>query len=191
LVNAAILVSAWSAAASDLYISSRYAQDPNTLSRATNILLGGFRYLFFLAKNDHAPKFLAQLIRFPRATVHREEEMCDDVDISDPPLVPPTPPDHAVTINSSPSSSVDRYAYSGGVSPHPHGDDSVVQEGRISEDLERQTIPQEIPDTPPKYVLPLASVFVSSSVGLLAFMTVQDGGPRQVLASPTHSRTLF
>ena len=46
MVNAAILLSAWSAAASDIYISSRF--------------------LFFLARRGHAPTFLAHLFRYPR-----------------------------------------------------------------------------------------------------------------------------
>ena len=51
MVNAAILLSAWSAAASDIYISSRF--------------------LFFLSRRGHAPNFLAHLFRYPRArTVH-------------------------------------------------------------------------------------------------------------------------
>ena len=51
MVNAAILLSAWSAAASDIYISSRF--------------------LFFLSRRGHAPTFLAHLFRYPRArTVH-------------------------------------------------------------------------------------------------------------------------
>ena len=43
ICNAAILLSAWSAAASDIYIASRF--------------------LFFLARRGHAPGFLAFLFR--------------------------------------------------------------------------------------------------------------------------------
>ena len=58
VVNAAILLSAWSAAASDIYISSRF--------------------LFFLARRGHAPTFLAHLFRYPRArTVHSTQSDSD------------------------------------------------------------------------------------------------------------------
>ena len=51
VVNAAILLLAWSAAASDIYISSRF--------------------LFFLSRRGHAPAFLAHLFRYPKVrTVH-------------------------------------------------------------------------------------------------------------------------
>ncbi|KAI0088659.1 amino acid permease-domain-containing protein [Irpex rosettiformis] len=46
LINGAILLSAWSAAASDIYIGSRF--------------------LFFLSKNHHAPGVFAYLQRYPR-----------------------------------------------------------------------------------------------------------------------------
>ena len=58
VVNAAILLSAWSAAASDIYISSRF--------------------LFFLARRGHAPNFLAHLFRYPRArAVHSTQSDSD------------------------------------------------------------------------------------------------------------------
>ena len=58
VVNAAILLSAWSAAASDIYISSRF--------------------LFFLARRGHAPTFLAHLFRYPRArAVHSSQSDSD------------------------------------------------------------------------------------------------------------------
>ena len=61
VVNAAILVSAWSAAASDIYISSRF--------------------LFFLARRGHAPAFLAHLLRYPkdrRIRSHQSESDNED-----------------------------------------------------------------------------------------------------------------
>ncbi|KAI0930952.1 hypothetical protein AcW1_007164 [Taiwanofungus camphoratus] len=56
IVNAAIMVSAWSAAASDIYISSRF--------------------LYFLAFRGHAPQFLKVLIKHPHhaSLLHDEEE---------------------------------------------------------------------------------------------------------------------
>ncbi|TBU42272.1 amino acid transporter [Dichomitus squalens] len=53
VVNAAILLSALSAASSDIYISSRF--------------------LFFLARRKHAPSFLDHLVRYPRARVPRTQ----------------------------------------------------------------------------------------------------------------------
>ena len=70
VVNAAILLSALSAASSDVYISSRF--------------------LFFLARRGHAPSFLDHLVRYPRAPKRRrrepstesdsESEVCSDGD---------------------------------------------------------------------------------------------------------------
>ena len=55
IVNAVVLLAAWSAAAADLYISSRF--------------------LYFLSKRRHAPAFLSNLIKYPsdRRQVHDEE----------------------------------------------------------------------------------------------------------------------
>ncbi|KAI0088652.1 amino acid permease-domain-containing protein [Irpex rosettiformis] len=70
LINAAILLSAWSAASSDIYIGSRF--------------------LFFLAKNHHAPEIFAYLRRYPREdskksssgrdNSRQEEEDLPDID---------------------------------------------------------------------------------------------------------------
>ena len=97
VVNAAILLSAWSAAASDIYISSRF--------------------LFSLARRGHAPTFLAHLFRYPRArTVHSTQSDSDseadadsdsdsdpdsdsDVGASSPPLHSLTP--HKYTLSGS------------------------------------------------------------------------------------------
>ncbi|TFK85813.1 hypothetical protein K466DRAFT_494033 [Polyporus arcularius HHB13444] len=63
MVNAAILLSAWSAAASDIYISSRF--------------------LFFLARRGHAPTWLAHLFRYPRHAQMRSAQSDSDTDRSD------------------------------------------------------------------------------------------------------------
>ncbi len=63
MVNAAILLSAWSAAASDIYISSRF--------------------LFFLARRGHAPTWLAHLFRYPRHAQVRTAQSDSDTDRSD------------------------------------------------------------------------------------------------------------
>ncbi|KAH9948277.1 amino acid permease-domain-containing protein [Amylocystis lapponica] len=58
ILNAAFLLSAWSAAASDVYISSRF--------------------LFFLARCHHAPQFLAFLVRHPHYPLNDPEDTSDD-----------------------------------------------------------------------------------------------------------------
>ncbi|RDX44160.1 hypothetical protein OH76DRAFT_1360073, partial [Lentinus brumalis] len=63
MVNAAILLSAWSAAASDIYISSRF--------------------LFFLARRGHAPTWLAHLFRYPRHVEVRSAQSDSDTERSD------------------------------------------------------------------------------------------------------------
>ncbi|THH31588.1 hypothetical protein EUX98_g2586 [Antrodiella citrinella] len=72
IINAAVLLSAWSAAASDVYISSRF--------------------LFFLARCHHAPQFLASLIRYPYRRpqhVESEDELTDTEsdDEESPPVI--------------------------------------------------------------------------------------------------------
>lgn len=63
-MNASILISAWSAAASDIYISSRF--------------------LFFLARRGHAPSFLAHLFRLNQArTVETHGSESEATDTSD------------------------------------------------------------------------------------------------------------
>ncbi|GJE92577.1 amino acid permease-domain-containing protein [Phanerochaete sordida] len=54
VINAAVLLSAWSAAASDVYISSRF--------------------LFFLARQRHAPRMFNFLLRYPQEKEHAELE---------------------------------------------------------------------------------------------------------------------
>lgn len=58
MINAAVLLSAWSAAASDIYISSRF--------------------LFFLSRCGHAPQIFASLFRYPR--IEEDEEPQPDAD---------------------------------------------------------------------------------------------------------------
>ncbi|OJT02167.1 hypothetical protein TRAPUB_7282 [Trametes pubescens] len=127
LVNASILISAWSAAASDIYISSRF--------------------LFFLARRGHAPSFLAHLFRLNQArTVETHGSESEATDTSD--------------TNSD-------------------DEDSVVEEPRVSSTIEDGL--GITGDTDPgldkgsTYVLPLASVLVSASVGLLTFLSSTAG----------------
>jgi hypothetical protein len=117
------------------------------------------------------------LIRFPRPTARPEseprgEEDDDDDEVSVP-LVQPSPMNPAFVRTSLPST-VRRYARNG---EEPSQDDLQSTQ---NVDSERHMIPKESSDVPARYVLPLASVFVSSSVGLLAFMVVNKGGPTEV-----------
>ncbi|PIL34845.1 transporter [Ganoderma sinense ZZ0214-1] len=136
VVNAAILLSAWSAAASDIYISSRF--------------------LFFLARRGHAPTFLAHLFRYPRArTVHSHSTQSD----SD-------------SENDADSDS--------------EGDIDIAEVGRDDTDTvlsdEEMRGEQVLPSTrnQPTYVMPLASVLVSASVGLLTFLSYGAGSANTV-----------
>jgi amino acid transporter len=133
------------------------------------------RYLFFLARRGHAPKFLAMLIRFPRPTTTPESKP-RDVDDTSTPLVQLTPVEPAFVMRSPPST-IHRYTSNGYQFPRQNVLQSTSEEGH-SEDAQMRPTP---PEPPVKYVLPLASVLVSSSVGLLAFMTVRTGGPAEVL----------
>ncbi|KAM5541191.1 hypothetical protein V8D89_005120 [Ganoderma adspersum] len=130
VVNAAILLSAWSAAASDIYISSRF--------------------LFFLARRRHAPTFLAHLFRYPRArTVHSSQSDSDtDADAD------------------SDSDS----------------DSDIAEVGRDSPVLSDADLAGEqvLPSSQPAYVMPLASVLVSASVGLLTFLSYGTGSANTV-----------
>ncbi|EIW52347.1 uncharacterized protein TRAVEDRAFT_75343 [Trametes versicolor FP-101664 SS1] len=127
LVNASILISAWSAAASDIYISSRF--------------------LFFLARRGHAPSFLAYLFRLnqPR-TVETHGSESEATDASD--------------ANSD-------------------DEDSVVEEPRASPTIEDGLGSAEDWDRALEksstYVLPLASVLVSASMGLFTFLSSASG----------------
>ncbi|KAI0747491.1 amino acid permease-domain-containing protein [Fomes fomentarius] len=146
LVNAAILLSAWSAAAADIYISSRF--------------------LFFLAHRKHAPAIFAHLFRYPRRQksgrrrTRRNEgsdmERSEDSDVG-----------------SNTSSDSDSGAF-----------DSNAWQPRAA-----ATATDEIPGEPivPKqkysYVLPLASVLTSSSVGLLTFLSYKTGSSAETVFS--------
>lgn len=185
IINAAVLLSAWSAAASDVYISSRF--------------------LFFLARCNHAPQIFAFLFRYPYST---PDETVDagpesDIDASDDDVndhdgavdreVPVIgiegasghSPDHiessfkgsqdefyedvSVTIVPAPVSSVDDVRSVGGPT-----DDTVEPN---SEDIERATRkPKQ-----PWFVLPFFAVIGSASVGMLSFLsTLHSGGTQAV-----------
>ncbi|KAI0687057.1 amino acid permease-domain-containing protein [Earliella scabrosa] len=128
-VNAAILLSAWSAAASDIYISSRF--------------------LFFLARRGHAPNFLAHLFRYPssRAVSSQSDSDTDRNDRSD--------------------------------ADSDSDDDTAERElNRDTTGLRENELLGQPPVRPQKhtYVMPLASVLVSASVGLLTFLSYGKTG---------------
>ena len=60
IVNGTILLSAWSAAASDIYMSSRF--------------------LFFLGRRKHAPSVFAHLFRYPRRARDEHLSLLRDTD---------------------------------------------------------------------------------------------------------------
>ncbi|KAH9919155.1 amino acid permease-domain-containing protein [Epithele typhae] len=115
VLNAAILVSAWSAASSDIYISSRF--------------------LFFLARRGHAPTFLAHLFRYPRPRA----------------------------VHSAQSDSSASYA----------------SDSELDSDTEAHG-EEVVPRSEPMYVMPLASVLASASVGLLTFLSYNTGSAATV-----------
>ncbi|KAI0350171.1 hypothetical protein OH77DRAFT_1431318 [Trametes cingulata] len=131
LVNASILVSAWSAAASDIYISSRF--------------------LFFLARQGHAPSFLAHLFRLKETGVvemHGSEG--------------------SGTEGSEANS--DDEGESGSIYEEPR-ENTNLEDGLGA--VEDSLLEKEAADS--SYVLPLASVLVSASVGLLTFLSSAAG----------------
>ena len=138
LVNAAILVSAWSAAASDIYISSRF--------------------LFFLSRRGHAPAFLGYLIRYPRdLRVRSSQSDSEDEDELE---------------GDEPGEDLDASSSAGSA-------DSLGRRGRGWEARDASPVPEGesvVPHVKPMYVLPIASVLVSASVGLLTFLSKEGGG---------------
>ncbi|KAI0698129.1 amino acid permease-domain-containing protein [Cytidiella melzeri] len=131
IVNAAILLSAWSAAASDIYISSRF--------------------LFFLAKNQHAPEIFSFLRRYPRVTAapdsrpHEEGVELPDVDELDDDELQPL--------------------------------STALDDSQRREDVESL---RPSPRRHPWFVLPLYAVLASASVGLLSFLSAGGQGAQVI-----------
>jgi yeast amino acid transporter len=166
LVNAAILVSAWSAAASDIYISSRF--------------------LFFLARRGHAPTFLATLTRFPQRLTPRPTPTA----VQASPTLPQiniTPPAPAMTLHfHRPSEAIEMSAINERNeegSSDGQGSTHALDQGGDTQALSGQVSKQKRSS---EFILPLISVLASSSVGLLAFLSANKGGPAavRVLGSP-------
>ncbi|KAK7682321.1 hypothetical protein QCA50_014525 [Cerrena zonata] len=162
IVNAAILLSAWSAAASDVYISSRF--------------------LFFLARCHHAPQFLASLIRHPwhetaEDSDESEEEDLAAVDDDELPVIdirrfdeeesmlnarqPFRTENESMLMQSGSHDKEYSDTFGSGVEVHVTEVSSHIED-LTEEHPERQKISY--------FVLPLAAVLVSSSVGLLSFL---------------------
>lgn len=195
IINAAVLLSAWSAAASDVYISSRF--------------------LFFLARCHHAPQFLASLVRYPstprREHLESEEELSDEETEEEdvPPVIHITRETEAVQGESPRQNSAELSqpflsftplfespsfsAYS--LSPEPvdsdkekdvhvsiHEASSQASEDpihyedtfEVSERADAE-VGETIREKEPLFVLPLNAVLVSASVGLLSFLGSVSG----------------
>ncbi|CDO72292.1 hypothetical protein BN946_scf184970.g144 [Trametes cinnabarina] len=130
LVNACILVSAWSAAASDIYISSRF--------------------LFFLARRGHAPSFFGHLFKLNDKRPVSAAAADNMVDVSD----------------GGTDLENERNSSDFGEQSSSHHHSTSVEDG--------------LPDHPSdekqsSYVLPLASVLFSASVGFLTFLSSAAG----------------
>ena len=188
-VNAAVLLSAWSAAASDVYISSRF--------------------LFFLARCRHAPQIFASLFRYPSgpqdSTAPDSVDEGDDVlDISDVHIeVFPADDDDGngscdenekarrmegksddalgVRVEVRPASegsgSVEDVSTVVPTPAEPEPGQEQEQEHEHSSDGDIEGGPRE---KKPWFVLPLFAVLGSASVGLLAFLNSSGAGAEAV-----------
>lgn len=139
MTNAAILVSAWSAAASDIYISSRF--------------------LFFLARCHHAPSFLASLLKYPHDSTPISSEDTSDDDSDD---------DTSSVINiratGSDMTAIPAVIPAALYTPQPR--------------LLAQDIEATARTTKPWLVIPMWTILISSSIGLLSFTSSQNGAKR-------------
>lgn len=174
-MNAAVLVSAWSAAASDIYISSRF--------------------LFFLARRGHAPKIFASLVRYPsdpkREVRAEEEESEEDVLDQEDEDLP-----HVIDIsiaNTTFSREVSEAYKDYDTSDEVHV--AITPVDNVDDDGQHAPTPattrhntQEMPDVEANaassktrralFVLPLWAILGSASVGLLCFLGAVPGqGP--------------
>ncbi|KAJ3549374.1 hypothetical protein NM688_g5183 [Phlebia brevispora] len=158
-INVAILLSAWSAAASDIYIASRF--------------------LFFLARRFHAPRIFATLIRYPYDPNRpglREQEEEDILDQEDDELPPPVPAVYGRRREDSSSSNNSAECIQ---------EDNVRSPPlTANEEYEMVPIPSSSSSsvgssdpestTPPRrrewFVLPLYAVIASAAVGGLSFI---------------------
>ncbi|OSX57087.1 hypothetical protein POSPLADRAFT_1036975 [Postia placenta MAD-698-R-SB12] len=125
-INAIIMLSAFSAAASDIYIGSRF--------------------MFFLARRGHAPGFLASLIKYPQDKTSAQEVEEEDTDSDEE---EDTDSDEEEDWHSAIESFTN-------ANSTKHSDEEAVQHPSFHK-------PSMI------WTIPLASVLVSASIGLLAY----------------------
>lgn len=194
VINAAVLLSAWSAAASDIYISSRF--------------------LFFLARQHHAPQIFASLLRYPRDTqpAHAEpvesdtgsdSEEVDERPLDDIPEVQVEGPDDGALTDDELYADWKDAQFR--LMPEPQvsvlpatassstlaSTSAVMLPAPAEEHLVRGPTPRGTPPAPPSppeedpepvtprkpwFVLPLNAVLGSAAVGLLAFLNVTGTG---------------
>ena len=145
-MNATILLSAWSAAVSDIYIGSRF--------------------LFFLARRGHAPAFLAHLFRYPRPRRVRSRQ--EDSLLS------------AVDDSSASASEHDFSDSDGGASTDVDSDSASARPLGLPPPAPLQARAQARAQL--TYVMPIASVLVSASVGCLTFLSYHSGGAAMVFS---------
>lgn len=202
-----MLLSAWSAAASDVYISSRF--------------------LFFLARCRHAPQFLASLIRWPYTEprpIESEDELSEEESDDDlPPVIQITRESatslrlddmedrhdraHAdvseplLTSMSFDSPDTPELSHlSSTLSFTPHSDDlgskdevfhvehveaaSLPQLSRTDLAVENDAgdMEQRVRKKVPLLVLPLYAVLASASVGLLSFLGSATGNTAETVS---------
>ena len=179
-MNAAVLVSAWSAAVSDLYVSSRF--------------------LFFLSFSGHAPRVFGRLISYPvsqEPNVDRmpesdtEDEDSADVLAWDALLHATAPPDGAHSFADRVPNSVpvlEEFDTGASATPPSHttATSSYVCAApptpvrNRSLDVEATTNPGTTQPRQPWYVVPLFAVLASASMGSLCFMGSKRGAAPEV-----------
>jgi len=169
IVNASILLSAWSAAASDVYISSRF--------------------MFFLARRRHAPKFLAYLLNNPWYYTKTKKEKLE-ADLSD---------DDYDFHQSQDDSDGDAGAYGlSDVAASEEATEEVDPEFLTDEEEDEDnyehdeddddddrpadiesTEPSIIPPRKKTFVLPLPAVVLAGLFGLLSFLGTSHSSTQQ------------
>ena len=164
-INAAILLSAWSAASSDVYISSRF--------------------LFFLARSRHAPSIFAYLSRYPSgASTEEEEEIDDQVKGS----VGHNGDDRRSVANRSSEgpptamSPAGRHSIGSEISPNSSSFGMSVPTLPATQRYQRINDVEGGPlvESKPWYVIPLFAVLGSSVFGFLAFLNLSTSGAQAV-----------
>ncbi|KAI0687059.1 amino acid permease-domain-containing protein [Earliella scabrosa] len=156
IVNGTILLSAWSAAASDIYMSSRF--------------------LFFLGRRKHAPSVFAHLFRYPRRA--RDEHLSllrdTDEDGSDSEQ------------SDAGSSSGRGYGSDHDLDGPREGEsrqgeaDAVGEQPQAEVEMHGESV---VPRQKYAYVMPLTSILTSSCIGLLTFLSYKTGSSAETVFS--------